>query len=382
LITALCNIYIDSELKFELFKRTFPQIYDVSDNWLINIRGRYREEVFKYIKANFSAVKKNCIFFNDLNDKDWIKSTEKMLKCSRYDYVYIFLEDHFLLKSIGEFKSAIREMISLKIEYFQYSFFNIGLSVGSVEVLYPDNSNYFLAFQFSEKNTKLLQENNSNFYPYSLASVCTKKYFNKILEIENKFLIRVPRILQTIMENVLLFYPRNRKFWFIVNKFVAKIGLRFVIYPPQTPFNLEKSLFDFDLRLTPLHVGLLKEEFFANWDDDNKLSNSSLIKRGLYPSFLKAKNYVNVKVDLDCGRNFILGAGESRSSQYCPDIPRVRSLPMKYISIKKGSLTISGAQESYVLNAGASLWVHANISHTIFGNEDCVYYSYIEFAAN
>jgi len=49
-----------------------------------------------------------------------------------------------------------------------------------------------------------LQKNNSSFYPYSLASVCTKNYLEKILQIENKYLIEVPRLIQILMENIFL----------------------------------------------------------------------------------------------------------------------------------------------------------------------------------
>lgn len=376
MITSLCNIYIESELKFDLFKTTFHRVYDVSDNWLINIRGRYREQVQKYIKSNFPKYENKCIFFKDLNDKSWSKSTKKMLECSRYNYVYIFIEDHFLMKSVDDFKVVIQEMMDLKIEYFQYSFFNIGLSTGNIEVFHPDSSNYFYSFQFSEKNLQLLQKNNSNFYPYSLASICSKEYFNKILEIENRFLIKVPKTLQIFQENVFFFYPRNRKFWFLINKFAKKIGFRFVIYPQETPFNLEKSLFDCDLELLPLRIGVLKEEMFANWDDDNKLSNSSLVKRGLYPLFLRNDNYIGSSTI--GGDECYLAEGESRTYRYCPDLARVDRLPMKYIFVSRGILVISSERESFTLGAGQFAWIHANIKHEFFANKDCFYYVYIE----
>jgi len=161
-----------------------------------------------------------------------------------------------------------------------------------------------------------------------------------------------------------------------VNKFASKIRIRFVIYPRKTPFNLEKSLFDCDERLLPLKVGLLKEEYFGNWDDDNKLNNSSLIKRGLYPEFLRAKNYIGVNVD--GGKDYTLTKGQSKSYQYCPDIPRIKHLPMKFIAIKRGRLTISSDRESFELKIGQSAWLHANIKHTLLAREDCIFYSHIE----
>jgi hypothetical protein len=158
------------------------------------------------------------------------------------------------------------------------------------------------------------------------------------------------------------------------------LGVRFIIYPPETPFNLEKSLFDCNLDLLPIKVGCLKEELFTNWDDDNKLSNSSLIKRGLYPTKLHAKSYIGSIPPNTI--DYILVAGESKDYKYCPDIPRVEELPMKYILVKSGSLVISSLQDSYVLEAGMSMWIHANIAHTFFSKEGCVYFSCIEFKVN
>lgn len=376
MVTAVCNIFINSDSKFELFKQTFPRVYGVSDNWLINIRGKYREDVTRYIQETFKDVEKNCIFFSGLDDRDWAKSTRKMLESSKYDYVYVFLEDHFLLKPLDHFKDVIRDMIDSKIEYFGYSFFNIGLSARSAEGFYPDYSKYLFSFWFDEKNIDYLKKSNRHFYPYSLASICTKEYFQKLLMIENKLLIRVPIFVQAIMENVLFFYPKNRAFWFNINKLVSRLGIRFVIYPSATPFNLEKSLFDCDLKLLPIRVGGLKEELFANWDDDNHLNNSSLIKRGLYPERFRTENqFVPGAAD---GREYFFVRGRRDDYQYCPDISRVQKLPMKYIHIKKGTLEVASDEESFMLNEGQSAWIFANIPHTLSACEDCVFQVYID----
>ncbi len=192
MVTAVCNIFINSDFKFKLFKQTFSRVYNISDNWLVNIRGKYREDVANYIRENFGTSRKHCIFFSRLDSDDWAKSTRKMLESSKYDYVYVFLEDHFLLKPIDHFKEVIRDMIDSKIEYFAYSFFDIGLSVKSAEGLDPDYSKHFYSFQLSMDRLGYLKKVNRNFYPYSLVSICSKKYFEKLLRIEDKLLIKVP----------------------------------------------------------------------------------------------------------------------------------------------------------------------------------------------
>ena len=376
MITAICNIYINSKEKEDIFKETFPQVYKISNNWLIYIRGSRSQEIITFIKS-FKTSKQNCIFFKNLYDNDWAKSTMEMLKKSKYKYVYTFLEDHFLQKPIRHFQNVIQDTINNNVDYFPYSFFNIGLSINSIEHTYPNETNYFQTIKLTSKNLHILQKTNKSFYPYSLASICSKKYFTQLLNIENKLKIKVPFTIQALMENIYFFYPKNRKLWFNINQILKYTGLRFVIYSPATPFNLEKSLFDCEKELLPIKVGVLKEELFANWDDDNKLNNTSLIKRGLYPNKLKVA--ITKKPKLIGIYSQILKDGESKIYQFCPDVQRTSQVPLKYIQIKEGSVNVSSKKELYTLKKGQGIWVNANISHQLTANRDSVYNQYYEY---
>ncbi len=375
MVTAVCNIFINSDSKFELFKQTFPRVYGISDNWLINIRGKYHENVVKYIGDNFPDSNENCVFFPGLDDGDWAKSTRIMLERSKYDYVYVFLEDHFLLKSIDYFKEVIQDMEDRSIDYFQYSFFNVGLHTNSIEKIYPEYTDFFYSFILDPERLCEVREKHRYFFPYSLASVASRSYFLKLLELERKRIIKVPSIFQEIFGKVSPRYPRNRLFWFVFNKIITRIGLRIAIYSPATPFNLEKSLFDFDEKLMPIRVGVLREELFANWDDDNGISDSSLIKRGLYPlSFV----IENVEYEPVIFKKYNQKKGKSLKFQYYADKSRITAIPLKYISVESGSLKIVSSLEVVNLNTGEHVWVTANIPHVITATEDCWYNVYIQ----
>lgn len=375
MVTAICNVYINSQQKYRLFQETFPRVLEISDNWLIYIRGAFAGRVVKYIKG-LPQARQRCSFFENLPENDWATSTRVMLKQSRYDYIYLFLEDHFLIKPIRQFKAVLSDAKQNQISYFPYSFFNGGISTRSVELLNPDESKCFFIFELNANQLSLFQKKYPFFYPYSLVSVSAKSHFEKLLAIEKARIIRIPFYLQVLMEKTGLAYPRNRSFLLKLNKFTSRLGLRLTIYRPTTPFNLEKSVFDCDSQLLPLRIGILKEELFANWDDDAVVQNSSLIKRGLYPFKLKADNPSNPEPAL---RQYSLKAGEEISRQYCPETSRVATIPIKKLKVVTGKLRVKGLGEAYDLKPGEEIWLHANIPHTLEAREATTYLSGIAY---
>ncbi|MEO5635384.1 MAG: hypothetical protein ABIP54_01955 [Candidatus Andersenbacteria bacterium] len=358
---------MNSDQKLDLFKEAIARVYAVSDNWLIYIRGSKGPDAIAYMKTLFKDFDSRCKVFDALHENNWAKSTRIMLKYSNYDYVYVFLEDHFLTSSIDVFTQTINEAIQEKIDFFTYSFFNIGVSNVTIGHLYPKNGNLLHSFILQKDTVTLLRKTNSGFYPLSLAGVVKKDFFIKILKIEDAFLLYVPWIVQVCMEQFFFAYPKNRKFWSQVNRLAIKLGIRFVIYPPATPFNLERSLYDIEESLLPTSIGVLKSELFANWDDDNKLPNSSLIKQGLYPF----KFTIDTSDDSDIrGEEIALHKNQNISRQYYPDMHRITNLPIVHIKVISGSVQITAGEEHIALQKGESICGASNIPHTIEALEE------------
>lgn len=370
MITAICNVYINSEEKLSLFKGNFSNVYEASDNWLVHIRGKFKGEAVEFVK-NIDAGKNNCIVFEKLFDNDWAKSTRKMIEKAKYDYLYVFLEDHFLMKSIDKLKEIAREAIFNKSDYFSYSFFNIGMSANSVEILYPKETNNFFCFDINKNNQGFISNSFPFFYPYSLASISSKIYFDKLLKKENDFiLLKIP---SKIYEFIKIFkpYPTNRNFWSKLNNILKYIKVRLVSYSPATPFNLERSSQDLEINLLPVKIGVLKEELFANWDDDNGLSRSSLVKRGLYPTKLKANEQSDVSGD-EAGK-FFLKKGDVLERQYFPEKTRISKIPIKFIKVINGDIKVYSSKENYQLKKSESIAIYANIPHKIEAVEDSAF---------
>ena len=374
MITALCNVFIDSPDKLNLFKESLLRVGKASDEWLVYVRGRYSVEAVKYAR---DVIKKNngvIIVFNNLSEDHWAKSSLKMLEKASHEYVYVFLEDHLLLRSVNKFKGVVSQAIQRKIDYFSYSFFNVGLGTDSVEALYPDEDTDLFTFGLTEALIPFLKKHNPKFYPISLAGVFSLRKLKTLLEVEACHkIVLVPFFMQALMQEVFFSYPRNRAFWARINRLSQKIGLRFVIYPPKTPFNLERSLFDVEESMLPFKVGILKKELFANWDDDNDVANSSLLKRGLYPLQLKVFDS-GLEKGSSAGKTTSIAQGQVVARSYYPCLHRLSSAPLKSIKVIRGTIRIAGLAEQYVLNSGDEIVIYANIPHILEGLRDSEYY--------
>lgn len=370
-ITALCNIYINSESKLHYFQQTFPQVYEISDDWLVYIRGKYRDEVTAFIKKlpNSSS---HCTFYSGLDDRQWAKSTQKILKDARYEHVYIYSEDHFLMRSLSQFKAVIKDMLEQKIDYFSYSFFNGGIHAQSTEMLATQESEYFTVFELNEARLQDLKRLNPNFYPFSLVSISSKRYLLALIKIDEQRVIKLPYRLQVFLDIVFGFRaPRNLKALFVVNRFLQYGGIRLTIYTPASPFNLERSLYNFEKHLLPLQIGVLKEELFANADDDNIVPGSCLVKRGLYPRQLLSSEPLATTGDR-MKVEHVLPKDEKLEAVYYPDVQRVYTIPQKQITVRKGKIVVSGRGEEHQLAEEESLIINANIPHTLKATVDSV----------
>lgn len=362
-VSGLCNVFINSEEKHRIFKESFPRIYPVSDNWVVYIRGQFGSDIVKFIKT-LPHADTHCTFFYDLDTTSWVNSTSEMIKVVRYTMIYFFLEDHFLLKSLDHLRAVINDAITHNIDYFSYSFFGLGLGAVNAEPLQPTETKYFSIIKLHNSNLEELVRQFPDFYPFSLVSVVSKPYFQKLLSIEQDRVIRVPYKLQVALELLIKWRaPRNLISLFWLNKMLKPFHIRFVIYPNSSPFNLEKSLFNLDPNLLPLKIGLLKEELCANWDDDNGITGSSLIKRGLYPLTLKSET--PTQTESATNTRLELLKGEIRTLCYYPKLSRIRNIPIHTIAVNKGYITVTAGTESYPLKTMDKISVHANITHTL-----------------
>jgi hypothetical protein len=370
MITALCNVYINSPLKLKLFKDTFPSVYEVSDNWLIYFRGRFRKDAEIFVKN--LDTQSHTVIFEDLNDGSWASSVKEMLKYSRYNYIYIYIEDHFLVESLDIFKEVIKDAIQNNLDYFSYSFFNAEIDLNALEAIYPEYSKYFAFFELSKSNHDYFKKNYRNLFPFSLVSVVSKKYFSIILRQEFYHNILLLPLIQNIMWKFRLRYPINRILLCKINKLLNLANIRITLYTPSSPLNMEKSIYEMDGELLPLKTGIVNRELLANFDDDNGAANGSMIKRGKYPKRLKAEGMTE-PIDLNELKQYKIGAAEIVNRQFYLKSSRQATLYLKYLYVNEGRIGIRAGSEDYVINEHEFIYIYANIPHTIEGLQDSRY---------
>lgn len=363
MVTALCNVFINSEVKLELFKVSISRVFGVSDNWLVYIRGKHAKGAVDWMKKLDSRRQVDYFYFDDWHD--WVKNSVLMLEVAKHDYVYIYLEDHFLLKPISHFKKIVREIEQSKIDYVQYSFFGTGLGPNNVAVAYPGDHKYLYDFILDKKIQFHLEETSPKFYPFSLTSICTTGYLRQLSGIEGRKKIEMPMWFQVGLAMIFP-YPKNRNVIYKINNFLRFLKIKINFFSQRTPFNLERSLWDLEPELLGKKMGILKEELFANWDDDNTLPNSSLIKRGLYPLSIKViSKTIPRKFPVNLGHRYKLNKNEVRSHRFYPEISRISKLPTMAIKVITGELILNTNTEKFVLLPGKTEVFYSNIHHTV-----------------
>lgn len=286
MITILGNLRINSLSRLEHLKSSFKSFDTLSDNWLINVRGVYRDETINFLK---SELKGRLRLFSLLDDsRGWITNALDMVKEAKYDYVLVWNEDHLNISTNDYLISVIREMRQKKVDYLPYSWWMFGKAnpyditksdkdwrIGkTIDSIFLKRSNWV--------NIKRVG------YPYYLVSMCgifQKDFLVKMWKNDNR---RFPLVIKKfifkffgLLTKSKIISPYGHKMLFekINNKiFFNKLRK----YPIVTPFEMEKGPERYDV--LPITVAFPKQELFACIDDNVNEVGYSLVERGLYKS--------------------------------------------------------------------------------------------------
>tara|TARA_E500000178_G_C16841096_1_gene670583 strand:- start:482 stop:934 length:453 start_codon:yes stop_codon:yes gene_type:complete len=132
--------------------------------------------------------------------------------------------------------------------------------------------------------------------------------------------------------------------------------------------NVDINSFELDSMKNKFNFGVLKNELFANFDDDNNAYGESLIKRGLYP--FEITKEVDTESHFHVCFTLNLKAGDFYDCTYYSQIHRIRKLPKLFIKINHGKLDVNYSNQVITLTKDSNIGFFTNMSPIINCIED------------
>jgi hypothetical protein len=273
MLTVFGNLLINSEKKLQYLKDSFLSFNTISDNWLINVRGEYRDQAIDFLTKNLDD---KIELFELLDDRrGWSKNALEMLEKAKNDYILIWIEDHINLAPQDIYKEIVKELNQDKVDHLLYSWWLDGHVRKKYDKIGFKQFNYIDTIEITSNNW------NNNGDLVSLISIVHKDFFRKLLEEDVR---KWPRLFGRIVHK-LIYLPNyigfkipDVKYFEYVNHHIFKNKLP--KFPKETPFNIEKEPYRIDL--LPMKIAFPKRELFACIDDDFLTEGYSLQSRGLY----------------------------------------------------------------------------------------------------
>ena len=370
-MTALfINLKINDQEKLDLFKITLSDIEHLFNECHIKIRGLLANECIIFARELFSD---RAQFYQELQETDWVAASLSMIENVKSSQIFSYLEDHRLITSSNEFSLVLREFEKYQLDYLSYSFFRASrLDTNNLLPLNPKDGQKLSQFFLDKENIKLLSKISPLYFTFSLPSICSVDYFKKLLQNENKkFKINLRKLSSLL--TIIFSYPKYKIVINFINFFLSFINSRLCLYPIDTPFNMEKlniemNSFEVNSFKKKLKFGILKNELFANFDDDNGAYGESLIKRGLYP--FDTSKEVNQEIQNHIKYTVKFRAGDISDFTYYSQIHRINYLPRIFININYGKLIINYNNDDIVLEKGDYKGFYTNLAPRLSCIED------------
>ncbi len=285
MLSILANFKIDSKEKLLHLKKSFYSFHKISDNWVINIRGKYRKDAMNFLKTE---LKSKLFLFDLLNDaKGWSVNTLQMLASVKHNYVLLWNEDHCNIVKQEKYSHILEEMQREKVDYLLYSWWDFRNSRKAFDTVDLHKGKYIDSVLLTKDIWNEVRISGHNYYIVSLIGIFNKSFLEKLL-IKDTHYYPYHTTTKLLWLLGVLFslgfkLEEKRRFEFINKIFFYKL----IKYPKETPFNLEMEPYRLDV--LPFKLGIPKEELFVCIDDNHGYDNYSLIQRDLYPNEIQKK---------------------------------------------------------------------------------------------
>ncbi|MBU1203297.1 hypothetical protein KKH39_04635 [Patescibacteria group bacterium] len=280
-ITIFANIFVNNQRRFQHLKDSFNSFKDISDNWLINVRGDLREDVIDFLKQSLGN---KMVLFELLDDNrpggGWFRNALDMVGEAKHDYILVWNEDHVNLAPQEVYPEIIKEMKENNVDYMMYSWWVFGEYRKNFLADNLEEHEYIDTVYLTKKLWKHQLDKGYDKYIISMSGIFNKKFLIKLLKQER---YKLPRWITTNLFRVMILLDRlgfkfnHRKYYDLINRLIFG---KLTKWQNNYPFELEKSPYRWDI--LPIKMGLAKYELFACIDDNLGYPGSDLISRGLY----------------------------------------------------------------------------------------------------
>lgn len=280
-LTVIANMLINNPKRLQHLKDSFFSFKDISDDWLINIRGDMRKETIDFLRTQLGD---KMIAFELLDDRifggGWFKNSLEMLAKAKHDYIFLWNEDHINLIAQGNYANIIKEMAKERVDYMMYSWWLFGEYRKNFMVENLKQHQYIDIVYLTKELWKKQLKRGYDKYIISMAGIFNKNFLIKLLQKER---FKLPKFFTTNIFRVMILLDKmgiefnHRQYYDGINRILFG---KLTKWPKNYPFELEKSPYRWDI--LPIKMGLPKEELFACIDDDLGYKGSDLISRKLY----------------------------------------------------------------------------------------------------
>jgi hypothetical protein len=255
--SVFANFHIDTEERFLRLKDSFMSFYKANINdWCINIRGKFKNDVKKFFEKNLSCENLNVFFLE--SEEGWCSDSLEILKKVKSKIIFFWIEDHICIKDVDKINAIVDEMVLNEIDHLIYTFFHEGIFIDPLKAIEHKQKENVYFFNYDKRN----YENLKNWYiekkidPHYLVSACSFISYD--------------------------LFKRN----LTISKKSSK-------YNKMLPFNFEKNFYKKEI--IPFVNGVLKEELFVSIDDNHGQEGYCLIDRKLYPDRVSKKELDTIR---------------------------------------------------------------------------------------
>ena len=236
MITIFANIRINNATSLQHLKDSFFSFNNISDDWLINIRGTFRDEAISFLKENLGEKMTTFELLDD--SREWISNALEMVKKAKHSYLFVWNEDHLNIAPQDTYIKIVEEMEAQKADYLLYSWWQFGKSRDSFSKTKLTEGLHVDTILLTPQKWKEVLGNKHPYYLISLCGIFRKDFLKKLLLLDKRklplFFTKNLYRFMTLLNRLGLDFDQKKYFHLLNRMFMNKLRR----FSKEAPFDL------------------------------------------------------------------------------------------------------------------------------------------------